>query len=194
MLNPLAAKVAMAQSLIATGQSDAAEQLLRDVVQSDRQQLAASYRSVDEAPELFIAASELGNLLVNSGEFEEAVGILRQSIEFNPRDISARYSLAMALRGLGKAEESERELAIVQSTRVGLEKVNILRNKINREPQDTEARIELGELLIKYESHRNGLFWLQSVLSYDPDNSVVKAKIAELKSMSQSESLTQPVH
>lgn len=182
MPNPLAAKVALAQSLVAMGKTDDAEQILRGVVQSAPQQIADSYRSVDEVPELFIAASELGNLLANSGKFEEAVFMLKSSIAFNPRDTSARYALAIALRGLGKLDESERELELVQTARKELEKVNQLRNKISREPENSEARIELGELLYKYESQRNGLFWLRSVFSYDPDNQVAKAKIAEISS------------
>lgn len=194
MPNSYAAQIAMAQSLIALGKTDDAEQILRGVVQSDLQQIADSYRSVDEVPELFIAASELGNLLANSGKFEEAVLILRRSIDFNPRDTSARYSLAIALRGLGKQDESARELEAVQMARKELEKVNLLRNKIIREPENTEARIELGELLFKYESQRNGLYWLRSVFSYDPDNQIAKAKIAEMSSQPLSDAFTKPLH
>jgi tetratricopeptide (TPR) repeat protein len=153
----------------------------------------ASYRSVDESPELFVAAYELGNLLVNAGNYEEAIEVLRRALEFNSRDSAARYSLAMALRGVGKLEESEQELQLVEAARKELAKVNQLRNLINRDPENTDARLELGELLFHHESQRNGLFWLRSVFSYDPENERAKAKIAELTTqMQQDSSATAP--
>jgi len=193
MSNPLAAKIALAQALAATGKTDTAEESLRQVMQADIAQIMASYRSVDESPELFVAAYELGNLLVNAGNYEEAIEVLRRALEFNSRDSAARYSLAMALRGVGKLEESEQELQLVEAARKELAKVNQLRNLINRDPENTDARLELGELLFHHESQRNGLFWLRSVFSYDPENERAKAKIAELTTqMQQDSSATAP--
>lgn len=180
MPNPLAVRVAKAQALVATGKTDAAEELLRDVLRADVKEIIDSYRSVDDTPELFTAASELGNLLLNAGIYDEAFDLLQTALDFNSRDTNARYSRAMALRGLGKIDESEQELQVVQAAREKLAKVNQLRNLINRDPNNTEARLELGELLFRYESQRNGLFWLRSVFSYDPDCQRTKDKIAEL--------------
>jgi tetratricopeptide (TPR) repeat protein len=185
MPNPLAARIAMAQALAAAGKTDAAERHLREILRADVSEIMDSYRRIDESPELFVAAYELGNLLVNAGNHEDAIGVLRRALDFNSRDTGARYSLAMALRGAGKVDESEQELQIVQTARQELAKVNQLRNLINRDPENTDARLELGELLFRHESPRNGLFWLRSVFSYDPDNELAKAKIAELTAQTQ---------
>jgi len=179
MANPAAAKTALAQALIATGEHERAVTLLEEVVQLSPAVIKASYHSVGQDPETFVAASELGTLLANSGEFDQAYPLLRQSLAVNPRDLNARYSLALTLRGLGQTEAAEAELEIVKQTKEQLEKVNVLRNRINRDPTDTESRIELGQLLISYESQRNGLFWLRSVLSYDPDNQRALQLIAQ---------------
>jgi len=181
MPNPAAAKTAAAQALIALGEHDRAVGLLEEVLKLDPAVIKASYHSVGQDPETLVAASELGTLLANSGEFNQAYPLLRQSLAVNPRDLNARYSLALTLRGLGKTEAAEAELEIVKQTKEQLEKVNTLRNRINRDPTDSDSRIELGQLLIQYESKRNGIFWLRSVLSYDPDNQRVKQLIAQVQ-------------
>lgn len=174
MPRPAAAMVGLAQCLIETGETARAAELLRRVLKLERDVIRASYQSVGERPERFLAAAELGKLEANRGNYAEAKRWLDAALEENPRDLSARYSRALVLRGLGQLDLAEAEFERVQETKKELEKVNILRNRIKRDPRDTAARIELAKLLIAYESKRSGLFWLRSVLSYDPDHAEVR--------------------
>ncbi len=47
------------------------------------------------------------------------------------------------------------------------------------ESDDIAARLELGKLLIEYESERNGLFWVRSALQISSDNIEVHRTLAE---------------
>ena len=54
-----------------------------------------------------------------------------------------------------------------------------LTEKINRSNDDVESRIEVGKLLVQYESERTGLFWLRSALAYEESNMKVHEALAE---------------
>ena len=50
--------------------------------------------------------------------------------------------------------------------------------KLREDFKDTASRLALGKIILENESERVGLFWLQSVFSYDPDNSDAHEAIA----------------
>lgn len=170
MPEPAAAKVGVARCLAEAGESERAADMLREVLALPDQRRRASYRALGESPERFIAAAELGKLAANAGRFEEAKRWLEKALESNPRDIIARYSYAVALRGLGLRERAEEEFQRVRTVKEKLEAAKDLQNQIRREPQNIQPRLALGELLLNYESEQTGLFWLRSVLTIDPDN------------------------
>ena len=135
--------------------------------------------SVDAPYERFIAASELGTLLANEGLFEQSLGYLDSALNENPRDVSARYSRGLALRGLNRDEEADKEFVYVAEAKNAFQKVSSLTEKINRSNDDVESRIEVGKLLVQYESERTGLFWLRSALAYKENNAKVHEALAE---------------
>lgn len=61
------------------------------------------------------------------------------------------------------------ELARLERERVEFDKITILRDKVNQNPNDTEAKIAIGKILFEYESERFGLFWIRSALATDPN-------------------------
>jgi tetratricopeptide (TPR) repeat protein len=174
-----AAKVGIARCLIDLGEAEQATALLYEVMETDPAAIRASYQAVGETPERFVAAAELGKQKANAGEFAEAKRLLDRAIEENPRDLAARYSRAVALRGLGRQAEAEEEFAYVQRVQDALAEVKGYQDRISRTPEDTEARIAMGKLLLQYESERAGLFWLRSVLVYDGDNRAAHAALAD---------------
>ncbi|WP_417744522.1 tetratricopeptide repeat protein [Rosistilla oblonga] len=161
--------VGAAQCYVAIGNSDTARELLNDVIDREAEAIETSYRLVEESPERFVAAAELGKLETNAGNFAEGLRWLNLALERNPRDNTARYSRAIALRGLGRIDEATAELQQVEEVKQALSQVNTMRNEINRNPDDLQTRIQLGNILIKYESERTGVFWIRSALSRDPD-------------------------
>lgn len=179
MPKPAAAKIGMAMSNIKLGDVESAKALFQEVIKLGSEASRQSYASVGEPYERFIAASELGTLLSNEGKFEQALGFLEMALDENPRDISARYSKALALRGMKRDREAELEFESVSKTKDALQKVSSLRDKIIRSEADVDSRIELGKLLVQFESERTGLFWLRSALVHGEDNAKVHEALAE---------------
>lgn len=169
MQRPEAAKTSLAICYRSLGRADEAKALLEDVLKSTPEQIAASYDALEESPEYFEAASNLGDLESEVGNYAEAEKWLRLALEKNDRDLQSRYALAVTLRELGRVEEAQKEFEFVTESRKALEQVNPLRNQIIENPQDPAFRVKLGELLLKYESERNGRFWISSAFSIDPN-------------------------
>lgn len=176
--NPLAAQVGMARAMIDLGQPEQAKRQLEQVLSEPAERLEDSYRSLKENPETFIAAREFGKLLLNEGKSNESLRWLEVALEKNPRDLAARYSRAVALRRTGRQDEATEEFREVAETKAALEQVNVLRNQIGRNPNDAESRVMLGSLLLEHESERNGLFWLNSALTVDPQYVDAHARLA----------------
>ena len=174
----LAAKTGMARCFKTLGESEKALSLLKEVLKSSYEDLVESYRSVDEIPERFVVASELGIIETELGDFPEARKHLEIALDVHPLDSIARYSYAVALRGLGLQKEAEENFAVTRAARAALDQVTTLQEVLRLDPHDTKSRIKIGKIILEHESERTGLFWLQSVFSYDPINSEAHEAIA----------------
>jgi tetratricopeptide (TPR) repeat protein len=151
------------------GNFDKSREYFKAAVEQGHDACQASYRVVEEVPERFLAASDLGVLEATLGNWEDAKRYLEMALEVNPRDFTARNSYAQALRRLGLVEESEKEFARIKEEREEFDKITVLRDRVNQNPNDTAARVETGKILFKYESERFGLFWIRSALTADPN-------------------------
>lgn len=169
MHRPEAAMTSLAICYRSLGGAKEAKALLEEVLKSTPEQIAESYDALEESPEYFEAASNLGDLESEAGNYAEAEKWLRLALEKNKRDLQSRYSLAVTLRELGRVDEAQKEFDFVTESRKALEQVNPLRNQIVENPQDPALRVKLGELLLTYESERNGRFWISSAFSIDPN-------------------------
>lgn len=185
--NPLAAEVELAATHRALGDTQRARELLQDVLQNPREAIDASYRDFGENPADFPAAALLGDLESEAGNLDEALKWLRLALNDNPRDLSARYSRAVTLRELGRDQEAEAEFTRVQVARAALERINPLRDRVATRPDDLEARLELGEILLEHESQKMGLFWIRSILGYAPDHAGAHQALARYYRQRQAE-------
>ena len=75
-------------------------------------------------------------------------------------------------------KEAEKNFEITRTARASLDEVTVLQEVLREYPQDTKSRIMIGKIVLEHESERTGLFWLQSVFSYDPTNSEAHEAIA----------------
>jgi tetratricopeptide (TPR) repeat protein len=153
-----------------------ARQILEQVIQTPVKEIMRAYSEVEESPERFVAAAELAKIESDEGHFERAKELLEMAIAFNARDLEARYSYAVTLRGLRRNEEAEQEFNYVKQTREALANVNVFWDRVDANPRDTEARLALAKIFLNHESKRNGLYWLKSISLYEPDN----VEVAEL--------------
>lgn len=163
----------LAQCKKAQSKNAEAKQILENVLSLPTEAIAADYRRLESSTERLVAAVELGTMESAEGNFAAARKWLELAIEFNPRDMEARYAHAVALRGLGEKDKAEEEFAYVKRTREALASVNTYWDRIDANPRDTEARLALAKILLEHESKRNGLYWLKSILEYEPDNAEV---------------------
>lgn len=175
----LAAKTGMARCYKALGETETARSLLIEVLKSSFESLIQSQNAVDEFPERFVAASELGSIETELGNFPEARKYLESALKVHPLDSTGRYSYALALRGLGLQKEAEENFEITRTARSALDQVTGLMETLRRNSEDTKSRIRIGKIVLEHESERAGVFWLQSVFSYDPKNSEAHLTLAD---------------
>ncbi len=176
---PLAAKIQLASCYRAKGESAVARNHLNEVLKDTTKAIKESYSDFEEAPEYFDAATQLGDLEAEAGNFEKSIQWYRTSLDFNPRDLVARYGLALSLRTVGKTDMAEQEFERVGAARKALELANPLRNRIAKDRKNLEARLELGKLLLEHESVRMGLFWIRSTFAFDPNYGPAHSALTE---------------
>ncbi|HVW02098.1 MAG TPA: tetratricopeptide repeat protein [Planctomycetaceae bacterium] len=114
------------------------------------------------------ARFELGQLEVDSGNYERASELLTQAVEQQPQRAEARYSLAFALRALDRDAEAEPHLAFAKQARSALDRTGRLTDTILAHPRDPAPRSELGRIYLTYDVPEKGVLWLQSALDCDP--------------------------
>ncbi|XZE45383.1 hypothetical protein SH467x_000622 [Pirellulaceae bacterium SH467] len=175
----LAANTTIAQCEKALGNVEQAKEILLNVMQHSVEEIRESYRSVDDVPERFIAASELGGIETELGEYESAKKHLEMALDYFPLDSIGRYSYAVALRGLGERDKAEENFDIVKKSRAELDQVTQLQERIGMNPKDTDARIQVGKIILKNESEKTGVYWIKSVFSYDVRNEAAHGALAD---------------
>ncbi len=164
----LAVRTMIAHCYQQFGDLEKSRELLISVADKGFEAGIESYRVVDEPPERFLAASELGVLDAKLGNWDEAKKYLELALEVNPRDFVARNAYAQTLRRLGFQEQAEKELKQITEERKEYDKITVLRDQVSQDQSNVDARVQMGKILFKYESERFGLFWVRSALTYDP--------------------------
>ena len=175
----IAADVGIARCLKASGRSDEARELLLAALDASDEAWELSYYAVGEGPDKALAARELGNICLEARDYERAEHWLEFAIRENSRDLLARYAYATLLRQTRRQVEAEKEFERVRVARQALERAGSFHDRIDRRPDDVEARYELGKALLDYESEQKGLYWLQSVLVYDPNHRATHLALAD---------------
>lgn len=165
----LAIKTFLGHCYEQSGDLEKSRELFKAAVDKGHDACQESYKVVEEAPERFLAASDLGVLEVKLGNWEDAKKYLEMALEVNPRDFIARNSYGRVLQRLGMEEQAEKEFARIKEEREEFDKITILRDRVNQNPKDTASRVQMGKILFKYESERFGLFWIRAALSQDPN-------------------------
>ena len=175
----LAVKTFMASCYFQMGELEKSRVLFKEVVAQDKKRCLESYLSLDEWPERFLAASELGIVESNLGNYQDAKKYLEMALDDNPRDFTARSAYALVIRRLGDVEKANKELVRVSAERAEFDKITVLRDKVKQDPNDAVSKFAMGDILFKYESERFGLFWIRSALTSDPNFKEAHAFLAE---------------
>ena len=137
------------------------------------------WRVLEQDPRHEPARLLLADVLLAVGDAEGAIEQVQPIVDLWPEDLQSRYTLARALRAVGRMGEAESHLrtyAQLEPSRARLEAAN---RNVRRQPQDADARYELGLLLLKHESRGEGVAWLHSVLPYEPGHAGAHQALAE---------------
>ncbi|MBI3471026.1 MAG: tetratricopeptide repeat protein [Candidatus Solibacter usitatus] len=101
--------------------------------QNNREAATRLERAVKLSPEFAEALVALGKIRLEDKRLEEAIGLLERAVQLQPKNEAARYSLMLAYRNAGRAED-----ALLQKTEL---------DKLQKPPQGefTEFLKKLGE-------------------------------------------------
>ena len=83
----------------------------------DERAIATAEQALALAPDNADIADTLGWILVQSGEADRAIGLIRRSIEQKPEDPTVRYHLAVAYLSAGRTAEGR--AALEEAIRLG---------------------------------------------------------------------------
>ena len=178
----------------------------RKMLADDDGALAAFERSIQVDPENAVAQYRLGAEYLRRGDAHRAVAHLQQSFRLNPKDQSMLYSLQLALRQDGQAEEalrvkqklaevlrdidrvSQAEFTALRLNNEGaaLEKQKDLKSAIEKyrqavalDPNHIGIRTNYAVALLRLGYWKDGIGELREVLRRDPHNELVKATLKD---------------
>lgn len=160
-----------AKCLRSLSRLDEAHQILLGLSRKNKSEIQESFALVCEPEQGLPIEYELGTLEAAMGKHESAISWLDKVLLADPNHLDARYARAISLQQTGRKSEAEQELAEVSRIRTLLLEIDRLVDEINKSPNEPhlESRCRIGELFIRYESARHGVFWLHETLNRDPD-------------------------
>ncbi len=171
--------------------------------------LAAFEKSVQLNPDGAVAQTRYGTKLLDAGRNREAAEHLRVALRTDPRNQSTLNALQLALRRDGQAAEADEvkkrledvirsrdrgDQALVAAIEINnrgaeLEKsgnvrgaLDNYREALNVYPDHVGIRVNLAVALLKTGQWEEGLAQMREALRRDPDNSQIKAALADAES------------
>jgi len=152
------------------GDIDISRDMFKEILKAGKEKIDQSSRVLGSVQVRFGVAAELGVLELEAGNYEDAKKYLEMALDAYANDFTAGYSYALVLGKLGMTKEADEYRARIEKAQKALDRVNPLKIRLSRSESDVEARIEIGKIVMEYESVSGGIFWITSALAYDPGN------------------------
>jgi tetratricopeptide (TPR) repeat protein len=110
-----------------------------------------------------------GRLALAAGQFADAEDWLRQAVAGDPSNHNARFSLMQCLHKTHKDAEAQKLDEELKHQEDDLKRFNeIVTRELSQNPRDPALHYTLGTLLLRGGQRQEGLRWLRSALSLDP--------------------------
>ena len=133
----------------------------------DRETAATLYRQIlDESPDTAPALSNLGSILRQDGQLDEAIALLQRAVALPDTNEHAAYNLGNALRSAGRHEES----------------VAAFRLAVTRKPEWVLAHCNLGVALADAGDQEGAEAASRHALTLEPDHALAQKNLAGLLS------------
>jgi Flp pilus assembly protein TadD len=130
-----------------------------------------------------------GRAALKNGDSAAAETWLRQALHGNPVDHRARYSLILCLNQNGKEEEARQHQQQLDRLEEDLALYNtIVTKEILQKPRDPSLHCTLGQILLRGGQREEGLRWLQSALSLDPQYAPARQALEDYQRKATAES------
>jgi len=122
----------------------------------------------------------VGELLVRSRKYEEALALLREVIDKMPWYRGAQYNFGQALAHLGRQEEAKKYLDEAERVRAEDAKIEHLQNTIRSLPNDPMAHASLAFALRRAGRYNDAMHAYKVAAHLAPNNMEVQNNIANL--------------
>ncbi len=147
----LSAQIGQAQCYRQLGQHAAARKILSNVLAVESSQTKGLL--------------ELSHIDLKEQRLEAALLSLRRIYALQPHNLEARTVLAQTLQAVGMEEEAQIHFKFVSAAKTAIyQRKPQLKNILDRQLDNVEARYELGMIYLQYESEEKGLQLLSGVL------------------------------
>jgi tetratricopeptide (TPR) repeat protein len=129
--------------------------------------LATYQHKADRATEASLLALR-GRIERDLTDASKALPWLKQAETLSPQDAATVSMLANVYREMGKEEEAQRYLLMIEDITKQYNRLDLLMRTVSQSRDDVSSRYELGLLLLRLNHLKPGLRWLMSVLEIDP--------------------------
>ena len=180
-VDPQPALVSVSRLLRQQGKPDEAAEVMEQAMRSPADRLDLAYRLLGEPGESAHsqAPAEFGHVQLALEDYSDARKWYETALAANPNDWRVRYSLSVALRQLGRIDEAAEQSRRFTETQAALAECDRAFDVLRSDPQNVEARFQIGRTLLEYVSKQQGRLWLRTVLAYDPDHEEARQLLAD---------------
>jgi tetratricopeptide (TPR) repeat protein len=165
-----AARLGLARCLHSTGESAAAARLLDELL-AER----------PEDPDVLVVR---GIVALQADRPAEAVPYLKRALEQAPSDLDALYTLALALKALGKPDESRIYRDRHEAASKDLSELTATTKAIAKDPRNPDLRYKAGMILLRNGHTEGGVRWIESALAENPAHEPSRKALAAVSSAS----------
>ncbi|MBL8816019.1 MAG: tetratricopeptide repeat protein [Planctomyces sp.] len=123
--------------------------------------------------------AELAEILIDRGETEKGVDLLKDVVHDDPRNSAAWYALGSGYVALGEQDRATECFKKSEELRKSFGRLTDITAALIGEPKNIELRWEAGKILMDNGMFTEGAAWMSTVLIYDPDHQSTHQALSE---------------
>jgi tetratricopeptide (TPR) repeat protein len=134
---------------------------------------------LESSPEFPGVCLLAGELLLDEGRAEEALGWLRRAVVVAPHDRDVNQALARALRRLERLDEARVYEEVAAAAARDHKRMEEITREVTQRPGDAGLRYEAGTILARLDQPAAAAHWLLSALALDPGHAPTRRALAD---------------